>query len=59
VFLAVGVRKDDDGLTYPVSEVAARHGASVLEETSSGKEAYARFPKKIEQAYREGDLPDW
>ena len=59
VFLAVGTRKDDDGLIYPVSEVAARHGASVLEETNSGKEAYARFSKEVEQPYQEGDLPGW
>jgi uncharacterized cupin superfamily protein len=59
VVLAVGARKDDDGLIYPVAEVAARHGASVLEETSSGKEAYARFPKDVESSYRDRDLPDW
>jgi uncharacterized cupin superfamily protein len=59
VFLAVGARKDDDGLIYPVSEAAGRYGASVLEETSSGKEAYARFPKEVERAYQEGDVPDW
>ncbi len=42
----VGARKGgpDDGIVYPVNDVAARHGASVLEETRSGKEAYARFP---------------
>jgi hypothetical protein len=28
---------------YPVNEIAAKHGASVLEQTSKPAEAYARF----------------
>jgi uncharacterized cupin superfamily protein len=59
LILAVGGRKDPDDVTYPVSEVAARYGASVLEETTSGEEAYARFSQRIERRYQEGDLPDW
>jgi hypothetical protein len=41
---------------YPVNEIAAKHGASVLEQTSKPAEAYARFgPER--SAYREGLLP--
>jgi hypothetical protein len=39
----VGARREDAGIVYPTSEVAARHGASVEEETTSPNEAYARF----------------
>jgi len=42
---------------YPVNEVAAKHGASVLEETSKPAEAYARFGPEERSAYREGWLP--
>jgi uncharacterized cupin superfamily protein len=31
------------GLNYPVDDVARRHGADVEEETSDGRQAYARF----------------
>ena len=44
VLLMVGARSDDEGLFYPVSEVARRYGASVEKETDSGDEAYAGFP---------------
>jgi hypothetical protein len=37
--------------------VAAKHGACVLEETSSPDEAYARFGSEERSAYREGWLP--
>jgi uncharacterized cupin superfamily protein len=40
VILMVGARCDDWHVHYPVSEVAARHGASVEQETSSPDEAY-------------------
>ncbi len=40
--LMVGTRRP--GLLYPVSEVAARHGASVREETTTSREAYAGDP---------------
>jgi uncharacterized cupin superfamily protein len=59
LILAVGARSEDDEVIYPVSEVAQRHGASVLEETTSGEAAYARFPPSKEHRYRDGDLPDW
>ena len=39
--LMVGTRKDPEDLVYPVSPVAARHGASVEHETSNEEEAYA------------------
>jgi uncharacterized cupin superfamily protein len=41
--LMVGARTDDEQLLYPVSEVAARYGASAEKETPDPKEAYARF----------------
>jgi uncharacterized cupin superfamily protein len=39
--LMVGARNAGDGIVYPVSEAAARHRASVEQETSSAAEAYA------------------
>ena len=54
--LMVGGRSHK-GLRYPVNEVAAKHGASVLEETSKPAEAYARFGPEERSAYREGWLP--
>jgi uncharacterized cupin superfamily protein len=44
VVLMIGARPEDEGLNYPVSEVAGRHGASVAEETDSGDTAYADWP---------------
>lgn len=58
VVLAVGTRRPGKEVLYPVAEVALRHDASVLEETASSKEAYARFSEVVERPYREGDLPD-
>ena len=44
VILMTGTRsKDMEGL-YPVSELAARYGASVEEETTDPDEAYAPLP---------------
>jgi uncharacterized cupin superfamily protein len=45
VILMVGARSEDEQLFYPVSELAARFGASAEEETSNPKEAYARFER--------------
>ena len=59
VVLGVGARRPGSKVVYPRNEVAESHGASVLETTESGKEAYARFPEPEERPYREGDLPDW
>jgi uncharacterized cupin superfamily protein len=49
--LAVGSRASED-IVYPVSEVAARHGASVEAETPNPKEAYAPFGRSAEAPYR-------
>ena len=42
--LMVGSRRKPNDLLYPVSAVAARHGASVPAETNTGREAYADWP---------------
>jgi uncharacterized cupin superfamily protein len=42
--LMVGTRKDPEELLYPVSEVAARYGASAERETSDVEEAYGDNP---------------
>ena len=39
--LMVGARADDEQLHYPVSELAARYGASAAEDTSDPEQAYA------------------
>jgi len=41
--LMIGARPDEP-LLYPVSEAAAKHGASVAKETGSPAEAYADWP---------------
>jgi len=41
--LMIGARPDV-GLHFPVSELAAKHGASAAAETSDGYEAYADWP---------------
>ena len=58
VIVMVSPRDPDGKILYPVSEVAAKHGASVLEETPNPQDAYARFPRPERTPYREGDLPD-
>jgi uncharacterized cupin superfamily protein len=42
--LMIGARPEHEELLYPVSEVAAKHQASVATETTSGDEAYADWP---------------
>jgi uncharacterized cupin superfamily protein len=42
--LMVGTRKDPEEVLYPVSETAARHGASADEETDDPRVAYAGSP---------------
>jgi uncharacterized cupin superfamily protein len=54
VFLAVGTRKEDEGLLYPVDEAARKYDACALEETSDPREAYGRFPRGGPGPYREG-----
>ena len=53
VILMVGARSDP-GVRYPVSELAARYGASVAEETSDSRRAYATV-----QLYRRERPPNW
>jgi uncharacterized cupin superfamily protein len=48
--LMIGARPDPEELLYPVSEVAAKYGASVAAETTSGDEAYADWPGEYEPA---------
>jgi uncharacterized cupin superfamily protein len=61
VILAVGARVDsvdnEDWGGYPVSEVAARHGLSVEQETSKPDEAYASWNRRQPTRYRDGWLP--
>jgi uncharacterized cupin superfamily protein len=54
--LAVGAREKDE-LGFPADEGAARHGASVAEDTTDGGEAYADVPPREPTAYRDGWLP--
>jgi uncharacterized cupin superfamily protein len=42
--LMIGGRSEEETLQYPVSEVAAKHGASVAKATPSPEEAYADWP---------------
>ncbi len=42
--LMIGSRPDVETILYPVSEVAAKYGASVAEETAVPDEAYADWP---------------
>jgi uncharacterized cupin superfamily protein len=45
VILMVGARSEDEQLRYPVSELAARYGASSEVETPDPSVAYARFER--------------
>jgi uncharacterized cupin superfamily protein len=59
VVLAVGARGlSRKGLVYPVSEVAAKHGVSVPEETTKPGEAYADLERPTRVTYQDGWLPD-
>jgi quercetin dioxygenase-like cupin family protein len=51
VIVMVGSRAGGFDVVYAVDEVAAKHGASVLEETSSPDEAYARWGTEERTAY--------
>jgi uncharacterized cupin superfamily protein len=48
VVLMIGSRGEQESLVYPVSELAARYGASVAAETSDPDEAYADWPQGFE-----------
>jgi uncharacterized cupin superfamily protein len=51
--LMIGARPEVETLHYPVSEVAARYGASAARETDEPDEAYADWPGE----YEPGRLP--
>jgi uncharacterized cupin superfamily protein len=57
VIVMTGSRAGGFEVLYPVSEVAAKYRASVLEETSKPDEAHARFGQGEWLAYREEWLP--
>jgi len=59
VVLAVGGRHPGSSVRYTVAEVASRHGAGVVEETDSPREAYASTSEPAGRPYRDGDLPEW
>ena len=54
VILMAGARSPDMQVRYPVTELAARHGASVPEETSDPAQAYATAER-----FRRGRPPSW
>jgi uncharacterized cupin superfamily protein len=63
VVVAVGARgRGLGGVVYPVSKLAARHGASVERETTEAAEAYqkiyADLPRSRFVKYRPGWLPE-
>jgi uncharacterized cupin superfamily protein len=57
VIVMTGRRTGSDEVLYSVNDVAAKHDASVLAETTSPSEAYARFERGKLTPYREGWLP--
>jgi len=57
VFICASNRIADRKIVYPVSEVAARHDASVPEETDDPRVAYPSVGAQPPQPYRDGDLP--
>jgi uncharacterized cupin superfamily protein len=59
VILMVGARTEDEQLLYPVSELAARYGASAEEETTDPKEAYAEFERAKPRRPSDWDRLPW
>jgi quercetin dioxygenase-like cupin family protein len=57
VIVMVGSRAEGFDVVYPVNEVAAKHGASAPEETSTPDEAYAGWGPEERSRYVEGWLP--
>ena len=57
--LMVGRRPEQEELLYPVSELARKYDAGVEEETTTGREAYASFPRSVEEPMPEGALPSF
>ena len=56
--LAIGSRRGE-GVVYPVSELAQRHGAGVKVETRDASESYAGIRPDEPVGYRDGWLPDY
>ncbi len=56
--LGVGARNAGEGLVYPVSELALRHGAGVTEQTTTGEVAYAGTPRTTPGPHPEGLLAE-
>ena len=59
--IAVGARAHDgqpDSLGFTADATAAKHGASVEEDTMDGGVAYASAPPREPTAYRDGWLPE-
>jgi len=54
VIFMTGARLEDQGIVYPRSELALRHGAGVETDTSVPAEAYAPFPK-----WKDGRPQSW
>jgi uncharacterized cupin superfamily protein len=58
LIISVGSRRaGEDWGAYTVDTAAAKHGASVEEETTDAGVAYARFPERQATTYEEGWLP--
>jgi quercetin dioxygenase-like cupin family protein len=57
VIVMVGSRVGGFEVLYPVNEIAAKHDATVLAETSSPDEAYAHWGPEERSGYGEGWLP--
>jgi uncharacterized cupin superfamily protein len=57
VIVMAGSRAEGFQVVYPVNDVAAAHGASVLAETSRPNEAHASLGPEERSTYRDGWLP--
>jgi uncharacterized cupin superfamily protein len=57
VVLMVGRRRPDEELRYPVSELAARYGASSNEDTPDPAQAYEPFPRPRLERLDDDRLP--
>jgi len=58
--LMTGTRDGSGGTPdtiYPVEPAAAKHGASVKEETTESEVAYAGTPDDVDEPYKKGTLP--
>lgn len=59
VVLAAGARTGDEQLLYPLSELAARYGASAEEETPDPRQAYAPFERSQRGRPQSWDRLPW